>query len=81
MTYAAIGVLLIYLDRRLRLGRGNVFALYVTNDPIIPTSGTKALAELLSKAGADVAIRFFQAGHELTMADVESAREWLTTLE
>src|SRR5437667_3573321 len=52
-----------------------------TNDPIIPTSEAKALAELLCNAGADVTIRYFQAGHELTMADVESAREWLTTLE
>src|SRR6266566_5706879 len=52
-----------------------------TNDPIIPMSETKALDELLRNAGADVTIRYFQAGHELTMADVESAREWLTTLE
>ena len=52
-----------------------------TDDPIIPTSETKRLAELLRSAGADVTIRYFQAGHELTMADVESAREWLTTLE
>src|SRR6267143_6849537 len=51
-----------------------------TNDPIIPMSETKALDELLRNAGADVTIRHFQAGHELTMADVESAREWLTTL-
>jgi len=52
-----------------------------TNDPIIPTSETKRLAELLRKAGADVTIRHFQAGHELTMADVEAAKDWLTTLE
>ena len=52
-----------------------------TNDPIIPMSETKALDELLRNAGADVTIRFFQAGHGLTMADVESARKWLTTLE
>ena len=51
-----------------------------TNDLIIPMSETKALAELLSSAGADVTIRYFQAGHELTMADVEGAREWLTLL-
>ena len=50
-------------------------------DPIIPMSEAKALAELLRNAGADVTIRDFQAGHELTMADIESAREWLTTLE
>jgi len=52
-----------------------------TNDRIIPMSQTKALDELLRNAGADVTIRYFQAGHELTMADVESAREWLRTLK
>jgi len=52
-----------------------------TYDPIIPMSDTKTLAELLRNAGADVTIRDFQAGHELTTADVESAREWLTTVE
>jgi len=51
-----------------------------TNDPIIPTSETKRLVELLRGAGADVTMRYFQAGHELTPADVEAAREWLMTL-
>jgi predicted esterase len=49
-----------------------------TNDPIIPMSEGKALAELFRNAGADVTIRYFQAGHELTMPDVEAARDWLT---
>jgi predicted esterase len=51
-----------------------------TEDPIIPMSETNALADLLRRAGADVMIRYFLAGHELTMSDVESAREWLRTL-
>jgi predicted esterase len=51
-----------------------------TDDPIIPTSETKRLAELLRKAGANVTIRHFPAGHELTPADVEAARDWLTAL-
>jgi predicted esterase len=49
-------------------------------DPIIPTSETKRLAELLRSAGADVTMRHFPAGHELTPADVEAARDWLTVL-
>ena len=49
-------------------------------DPIIPTSETKKLAELLRNAGADVTMRHFPAGHELTAADVEGAREWLMAL-
>jgi len=48
-----------------------------TNDPIIPTSETKQLAELLRSAAADVTIRFFQASHALTSEDVDAAREWL----
>jgi predicted esterase len=52
-----------------------------TDDPIIPTSETKRLAELLRRASADVTIRNFPAGHALTPGDVEGAREWLRTLE
>src|SRR5881227_3283155 len=33
-----------------------------SNDPIVPASETKELAELLRGAGANVTIRFFQAG-------------------
>ena len=51
-----------------------------TDDPIIPTSETKRLAELLRSAGADVTIRFFQASHALTPGDVEVARDWLALL-
>jgi phospholipase/carboxylesterase len=50
-------------------------------DPIIPASETKRLAELLRHAGADVTIRFFNAGHGLTNSEMEIAREWLTTLQ
>jgi predicted esterase len=50
-----------------------------TSDPIVPTSETKQLADLLRSAGADVTIRFFDGGHALTHADVDGAREWLVT--
>ncbi|MGH8100920.1 MAG: alpha/beta hydrolase [Chthoniobacterales bacterium] len=48
-----------------------------SSDPIVPVSETKKLAELLREAAADVTIRFFQSGHELTPDDVDAAREWL----
>src|SRR5437868_7535857 len=51
-----------------------------TYDPIIPTAGTNRLAELWRNEGADVTMRYFQAGHDLTPADVEAARDWLTAL-
>jgi phospholipase/carboxylesterase len=52
-----------------------------TYDPIIPKSEAKALDELLRNAGADVTIRYFQAGHGLTSQDLEAAREWVRKLE
>ena len=55
---------------RVLIGAGSV-------DPIVPASETKQLAELLRSAGADVTIRFFQGGHELTQADIQAAQEWL----
>jgi phospholipase/carboxylesterase len=55
---------------RVLIGAGSI-------DPIVPASETKRLAELLRSAGADVTIRFFQGGHELTQADIHAAQEWL----
>jgi predicted esterase len=46
-------------------------------DPIVPASETKRLAELLRHAGADVTISFAKAGHGLTNDDLEAARHWL----
>jgi predicted esterase len=67
-------------DKQPNLSRVRVWIGAGTNDPIIPTSETERLAGLLRKAGADVTMRHFPAGHELTMADVEAARDWLTVL-
>ena len=50
-------------------------------DPIIPASETKRLAELLRNAGADVTIRFANAGHGLTDHDVEAGKHWLEELK
>src|SRR5262245_61512216 len=50
-------------------------------DPIVPPSETKELVELLRRAGADVTIRFAEAGHGLTNGDLESARYWLGELK
>jgi len=50
-------------------------------DPIVPASETKRLAELLRRAGADVTIRFAKAGHGLTNDDLEAARRWLGELK
>jgi phospholipase/carboxylesterase len=50
-------------------------------DPIIPVSEAQRLVELLRRAGADVTLRFFNAGHGLTNSDVETAARWLKDLK
>jgi len=50
-------------------------------DPIIPTSETQRLIELLRHAGADVTIRFSNAGHGLTSVEVDTAGQWLKDLK
>jgi phospholipase/carboxylesterase len=52
------------------IGAGN-------QDPIIPTSETERLEQLLRRAGADVTVRFANANHGLTNAEVEIARHWI----
>ena len=52
-----------------------------SGDPIIPTSETQRLVELLRSAGADVTLRFFNAGHGLTSSDDETAGQWLEELK
>ena len=51
-----------------------------SEDPIIPTSETQRLVELLRSAGADVTIRFARAGHGLSNDDIITARDWLKNL-
>ncbi len=46
-------------------------------DPIVPASETQGLAELFRDAGADVTIRFANASHGLTDAEVKTAGHWL----
>jgi predicted esterase len=49
-------------------------------DSIIAGSETQLLVDFLRAAGAEVTTRTFQAGHKLTQDDVDTAREWLMTL-
>jgi phospholipase/carboxylesterase len=68
-------------DQQPDLSSKSVFINAGSFDPIVPTSQTKQLAELLRDAGANVTVRFLQSGHELTPDDVYLAREWLRNLE
>jgi predicted esterase len=51
------------------------------HDPIVSAGEAGRLAGLLRSAGADVTIRFFPSGHELTPDDVDLARDWLSQLK
>lgn len=47
-------------------------------DPIAPPAMAERLAQLCESAGADVTLEIQPAGHELTAADLNIAREWLS---
>ncbi len=63
-----------------RLANTHVWIGAGNHDPIIPTSETQRLVELLRTAGADVTVRFLNAGHALTAADISLAHDWLHKL-
>lgn len=56
-----------------------VFISAGTNDPMCSAQESEDLEVLLSAAGADVTTAWFNFGHQLTMPEVEEAREWYHT--
>jgi predicted esterase len=46
-------------------------------DPIVPSRQAERLEQIFRAAGADVTVQWQAAGHELTIADVRAATEWL----
>ncbi len=46
-------------------------------DPIVPTQSVENLAQIFQRAGADVELRWENASHGLTSADIEAAREFV----
>ena len=47
------------------------------SDPIVPAAETERLARALRDRGAEVTLRWDDAGHTLTKGDVEAAAEWI----
>jgi phospholipase/carboxylesterase len=47
------------------------------NDPIVPASQPRALADLLGSAGADVTLHGSDAAHGLTREDLEIGERWM----
>lgn len=46
-------------------------------DPIVPTAQVDELADILTSAGASVALHWEKAGHTLIQSDVSTARDWM----
>lgn len=46
------------------------------HDPLCPPEETADLSTLLTETGADVTLHWEQTGHQLTIKEVEAAREW-----
>ena len=57
-----------------------VFIAAGTNDPICPAEESTDLERLLSDAGASVKLHWENYGHQLTMPEVEAAKEWYDKL-
>ena len=47
------------------------------HDPIVPVENVEGLAAILREAGADVTLRFEDAGHQLVFAEIAEANNWL----
>lgn len=48
------------------------------HDPLIPTENAEKLAMLLRESGADVSLRWSNAGHQLASAELQESAAWLT---
>jgi phospholipase/carboxylesterase len=49
-------------------------------DPIVPPANAGRLASALEAAGASVTHKTLAAGHELSQADIRTARDWLASI-
>lgn len=59
------------------LPRARVLICSGTRDPIIPTENAERLAAMLRRAGAEVTLRFEEAGHQLMFDEIAAAKNWL----
>jgi len=46
-------------------------------DPTVPVADVQNLARLLQESGAEVELRFQNAGHDLAREEIEAARAWI----
>jgi phospholipase/carboxylesterase len=65
-------------DQIPRLDDIRVFIAAGRQDPIVRPEQSQALADLLAGAGADVTLRWINAGHSLTKEDLEASERWMS---
>lgn len=58
----------------------SVFLAGGRRDPIVRPEETERLAKLLQGYGADVSLHWSEQGHELSQAELERARSWLSRM-
>ncbi|WP_102262962.1 alpha/beta hydrolase [Mesobacillus jeotgali] len=61
-----------------KLSGTEVFLAAGKNDPICPAQESEELKSLLSSANANVETHWENSGHQLTLSEVEAARDWYT---
>jgi predicted esterase len=59
------------------LGKTTVLICSGKHDPIVPVENVERLAAMLRHGGADVRLRFEDAGHQLVFAEIADAKKWL----
>jgi predicted esterase len=47
------------------------------HDPIVPVENVERLSAMLRHGGADVTLRFEEAGHQLVFSEIAGAKKWL----
>ena len=67
-------------DRPVDLSGRAVLVAAGARDPYVPVEQTQRLAQVLGAAGADVALRVRDVGHELVQADFTDTAAWLAAL-
>ncbi|MGY3586281.1 phospholipase/carboxylesterase [Bradyrhizobium sp. USDA 4341] len=64
-----------------RLDGKPVLILSGQEDPIVPAGNAARLSAMLADAGAKVILRTLPAGHQLSQADVDLARDWIANVD
>ena len=67
-------------EEGLRLDGTSALVAAGARDPLIPLGEPERLARLLAAAGAEVALRVAEAGHDLAPSDLADAAAWLAPL-